>query len=112
MNGIGHFLRFASFLSFMGLMSVVTSVAVGSHLVWTKPRAGRGRATKTALRCQDCPNLCRTVCAILITPTRRISLRSGIRCGEAAVLLFAAIDLLLRAMFRGVVPMRGAVSVG
>src|SRR5258708_2608779 len=30
-----------------------------------------------------------------------VSLRSGIRCGEAAVWLFAAIDLLLRAMFRG-----------
>src|SRR5260370_40067530 len=32
----------------------------------------------------------------------KISLRSGIRCGEAAVWLFAAIDLLFRAMFRGV----------
>jgi hypothetical protein len=30
-----------------------------------------------------------------------VSLRSGVRCGEAAVWLFAAIDLLLRAMFRG-----------
>jgi hypothetical protein len=39
-----------------------------------------------------------------------ISLRSGIRCGEAAVWLFAAIDLLLRAMFRGFVPVR--ISAG
>jgi hypothetical protein len=38
-----------------------------------------------------------------------ISLRSGIRCGEAAVLLFAAIDLLFRA-FRGFVPVR--ISAG
>jgi hypothetical protein len=33
-----------------------------------------------------------------------VSLRSGIRCGEAAVWLFAANDLLLRAMFRGSSP--------
>jgi hypothetical protein len=35
-----------------------------------------------------------------------ISLRPGIRCGEAAVSLFAAIDLLFLAMFRGFVPVR------
>jgi len=40
------------------------------------------------------------------TTVRWISLRSGIRCGEPAVWLFAAIDLLLRAMFRGFLPMR------
>jgi hypothetical protein len=39
-----------------------------------------------------------------------ISLRSGIRCGEAAVSLFAAIDLLFRAMFTGFVPVR--ISAG
>jgi hypothetical protein len=46
----------------------------------------------------------------LVQQFDRFLLRSGIRCGEAAVLLFAAIDLLLRAMFRGFVPMR--ISAG
>jgi hypothetical protein len=40
-----------------------------------------------------------------------ISLRAGIRCGEAAVLLFAAIDLLLRAMFRVLVVGMSAVAL-
>ena len=39
-----------------------------------------------------------------------ISLRSGIRCGEVAVLLFAAIDLLFRAIVQGGVPVR--ISAG
>src|SRR5258707_3223178 len=38
------------------------------------------------------------------TTVRWISLRSGIRCGEAVVWLFAAIDLLLHAMFKGFLP--------
>jgi hypothetical protein len=38
-----------------------------------------------------------------------ISLRSGIRYGEAAVWLFAAIYLLFRAMFSGFVRMRRAI---
>jgi hypothetical protein len=51
--------RFAFGLRYF-LFGLGSALNTGAHVTWSIDPT------------QDCPNLCRAVCAILITPTRRI----------------------------------------